>query len=199
METGWENLKIEEKNINLFNFTKWQKQLTQHCISCLVPQAFANIHDYNTRNASALPVVRTRTSLYYNSFIPSSVRLWNLQPDNIRLSPSIQALKYSLKSNISSKPFYYYTGSRLGQILHSRLRMQCSSLNQHVYRKNIVDSPNCICGLAESTTHYLFHCPRYTTQRQIYINSINVPINLTTEILLFESPKLAPNQKANYS
>jgi hypothetical protein len=58
-------------------------------------------------------IVRTRTSLYYNSFIPSSVRLWNLQPDNIRLSPSIQALKYSLKSNISSKPFYYYTGLRI--------------------------------------------------------------------------------------
>ena len=107
---------------------------------------FGNIHDYNTRNASALPVVRTRTSLYYNSFIPSSVRLWNLRPDNIRLSPSIQALKYSLTSNISSKPFYYYTGSRLGQILHSRLRMQCSSLNHHLYRKNILYSPNCICG-----------------------------------------------------
>jgi hypothetical protein len=98
---------------------------------------------------------------------------------NIRVSPSIQALKYSLKSNISSKPFYYYTGSRLGQILHSRLRMQCSSLNQHLYRKNIVDSPNCICGLTESTTHYLFHCLRYTAQRQMHI-----PIDLTTEILL---------------
>ena len=167
-----------------------------HYISCLVPQAFANIHDYNTRNASALPVVRTRTSLYYNSFIPSSVRLWNPQPDNIRLSSSIQALKYSLKSNISSIPFYYYTGSRLGQILHSRLRMQCSSLNQHLYRKNIVDSPNCICGSTESTTHYLFHCLRYTAQRQMYmyIHSVNVPINLTTERLLFGSPKLALNQ-----
>ena len=95
-------------------------------------------------------------------------RLWNLQPDNIRLSPSIQGLKYSLKSNISSKPFYYYTGSRLGQILHSRLRMQCSSLNQHLYRKNIVDSPNCICGSTESTTHYLFHWLRYNAQKQMH-------------------------------
>ena len=120
-------------------------QLTPHYIRCLVPETFGNIHDYNTRNASALPVVRTRTSIYYNSLIPSSVRLWNLQPDNIRLSPSIQALKYSLNSSIL-KPFYYYTSSRLGQILHSRLRMQCSTLSQHLYRKNIVDSPNCICG-----------------------------------------------------
>jgi hypothetical protein len=72
--------------------------------------------------------------------------------------------------------------------------MQCSSLNQHLYRKNIVDSPNCICGSTESTTHYLFHCLRYTAQRRMYINSINVPINLTTEILLLGSPKLALNQ-----
>jgi hypothetical protein len=72
--------------------------------------------------------------------------------------------------------------------------MQCSSLNQHLYRKNIVDSPNCICGLTESTTHYLFHSLRYTAQRQMYIHSINVHIKLTTEILLFGSPKLAPNQ-----
>ena len=164
METGWEKLKDQREKHKLVQFYKMTKNLTPHYISCLVPQAFANIHDYNTRNASALPVVRTRTSLQYNSFIPSSVRLWNLQPDNIRPSPSIQALKYSLKSNISSKPFYYYTGSRLGQILHSRLRMQCSSLRQHLYCKN---SPSCICGSTESTTHYLFHCWRYTPQKQM--------------------------------
>jgi hypothetical protein len=51
-----------------------------------------------------------------------------------------------------------------------------------------------ICDSTESTTHYLFHCLRYTAQRQMYINFINVPINLTAEILLFGSPKLAPNQ-----
>ena len=134
------------------------------------------------------------SSVHEPHFIPFSIRLWNLQPDNIRLSPSIQDLKYSLKSNISSKPFYHYTGSRLGQILHCRLRMQCSSLNQHLYRKNIVDSPNCICGSTQSTTLYLFHYLRYTAQRQMYINSINVPINLTTEIFLLGSPKLALNQ-----
>jgi hypothetical protein len=64
----------------------------------------------------------------------------------------------------------------------------------YLYRKNIVDSSNCICGSTESTTHYLFHCLRYTAHRQMYIHSINIPINLTTERLLFGSPKLAPNQ-----
>ena len=116
METGWEKLKDRREKHKLVQFYKMTKHLTPHYINCLVPGTFGNIHDNSTRNASAFSVVRTRTSLYYNSFIPSSVRLWNLQPDNIRLSPSIQALKYSLKSNISSKPFYYYTGCKF----HSR-------------------------------------------------------------------------------
>ena len=96
------------------------KYLTPHYISCLVPETFGNINDNNTRSASALLVVRTLNSRYYNSFIPSFVRLWNLQPDNSRLRPSIQALKYSLISNISSKPFDYFTDSRHGQIRHCR-------------------------------------------------------------------------------
>jgi hypothetical protein len=79
METGWEKLKDRREKYKLVQFYKMTKNVTPHYINCLVRQTFANIHDYNTRNASALPVVRTRTSLYYNSFIPSSVRLWNLQ------------------------------------------------------------------------------------------------------------------------
>jgi hypothetical protein len=65
METGWEKLKDRREKHKLVQFYKMTKNLTPHYISFLVPQAFANIHDYNTRNASALPVVRTRTSLYY--------------------------------------------------------------------------------------------------------------------------------------
>jgi hypothetical protein len=62
METGWEKLKDRREKNKLVQFYKMTKNLTPHYISCLVPQAFANIHDNNTRNASALPVVRTRTS-----------------------------------------------------------------------------------------------------------------------------------------
>jgi hypothetical protein len=115
METGWEKLKDRREKYKLVQFYKMTKNVTPHYINCLVPQTFANIHDYNTRNASALPVVRTRTSLYYNSFIPSSVRLWNLQPDNIRLSPSIQALKYFLKSTFLQNHFTIILDVALGK------------------------------------------------------------------------------------
>ena len=41
-----------------------------------------------------------------------------------------------------------------------RLRLECSSLNQHLCRKNLVDSPNCSCGMIESSSHFLLSCAR---------------------------------------
>ena len=72
----------------------------------------------------------------------------------------------------NTKPIYYYIGTRLGQILHTRLRMQCSSLNYHLFRKNIVNSPFCQCGATETTAHFLLHCPRHNATRLRYIHTI---------------------------
>ena len=68
-----------------------------------------------------------------------------------------------------NKSPYYYIGKRLGQILHSRLCMHCSSLNQHLYSKNIVDFPLCQCGAIETTEHYLLYCHLYKVHRQLFI------------------------------
>jgi hypothetical protein len=70
------------------------------------------------------------------------------------------------------------------------LRMQCSSLNHHLFRKNIVNSPFCQCGATETTAHFLLHCPRHNTTRLRYIHTINLPINLNTDLLLFGSTDL---------
>ena len=79
------------------------------------------------------------------------------------------AFKYRLNRNRQLPPKYYSTGSRIGQILHARLRMDCSSLNSHLYSKNIVPSPSCDCGDFESPYHFLFRCPRYTADRNTYL------------------------------
>jgi hypothetical protein len=52
-------------------------------------------------------------------------------------------IKSNLQPQNNTKPIYYYIGTRLGQILHARLRMQCSSLNHHLFRKNIVLYVSC--------------------------------------------------------
>ena len=136
-----------------------------------------------------IPPVRTRTSLYASYFIPSSVQLWNQQP-NIKSSRSVQIIKSNLQPQNNTKPIYYYIGTRLGQILHARLRMQCSSLNHHLFCKNIVNSPFCQFGATETTAHFLLHCPRHNATRLRYIHTINLPINLNTDLLLFGSTDL---------
>ena len=47
------------------------------------------------------------------------------------------------------------SGTLLGKILHTRLRMNNSSLNEHLFIRNLMDSPNCACGQVESTSHFL--------------------------------------------
>jgi hypothetical protein len=34
--------------------------------------------------------------------------------------------------------------------------MNCSALNTHLFIRNLVESPNCICGITETVSHVLF-------------------------------------------
>ena len=65
-------------------------------------------------------------------------------------------------------PKYYKAGSIIGQILQARLRMECSSLNAHLYSEYSVPTPTCDCGAFESPYHYLLHYPRYNAIRERY-------------------------------
>ena len=87
-------------------------------------------------------------------------------------------------------------GTRIEQILHMRLRTTCSSLSHHLFLKNVVDSPNCSChqGVPETNSHYLFHCHRFNDSRNPYIESIDIPMNLTADRLLFWSQDLTDDQ-----
>ena len=92
------------------------------------PPTVGNNTAYSLRNASAYKYIRSNTRLYYNSFLPSVVHDWNKLPHTARNAPSISAFKRSLNSTIIGVPLFYLDGKRIGQIYHSRLRMDCSSL-----------------------------------------------------------------------
>ena len=78
---------------------------------------------------------------------------------------------------------YYNVGSRKGQRLQARLRLECSSLNLDLYWKHIVPSPSCQCGEFEIAAHFPFNCPIYTKERQTYLP--NILRTFTTKDLLF--------------
>ena len=73
---------------------------------------FDCISGYNLRNETNLQTVPARSQQCYNSFLPSTTRIWITHPDDTKNSPSW-----------------------LGQIYHVRIRLNCSSLRYHLFQK----------------------------------------------------------------
>ena len=92
---------------------------------------------------------------------------------------------------------FYFTGKRLEQIYHARLRTNCSPLNQHLFSKNIIDSPTCACGAVEDTYHYLFVCNRFSNLRQELFNTVSMICQPTLNVLLFGNDELSMQQNSN--
>ena len=129
--------------------------LTPTYLTYLIPSTVKNTSAYNLRDYQNIRPLLTRTQLYYKSFLPSCIREWNEIPLNIRNSTSLLSFKQQLKKNNIKVPVYYSSGNRLLQIHHTRLRTKCSSLNQHLHSKNIINDPLCACGSVETTHHFL--------------------------------------------
>ena len=106
-------------------------------LSALVPPSISDISSYNLRNANNLQTVETRTRQYYTSFLPSVIREWNGLSEETRNASSISVFKTHLDQNIivPQIPKYFYIGDRRLQMLHTRLRTNCSALNQDLFRK----------------------------------------------------------------
>ena len=52
----------------------------------------------------------------------------------------VSAFKYQLSKHKKPPPMYLHAGTRKGQILHTRIRMECSSLNSHLYSKKKIST-----------------------------------------------------------
>ena len=139
----------------------------------------------NLRNSEDHTNINARTSTYRSSFLPTVVRQWNQLPAEFRNQPSLLSFKQCLNMQNPAAPKFYYYGRREEQIIHARLRTKCSSLNEHLYSKNLLDSPLCRCGVPETTAHYLLTCPLYTNAREETIERILEIQNITVDILLY--------------
>jgi hypothetical protein len=96
------------------------------------------------------------------------------------------------ESKTATNQLYYATKSRRGQVLHTRLRLNHSDLNEHLYRINLAEQPTCDCGAeTESVKHYLLECPTYHEQRQELLNSLQDQPQIEVDTLLNGSPELS--------
>ena len=118
----------------------------------------------------------------------TALRDWNVLSPDTRNAPTLNSFKYTLRNNQVLVPKYFDTlhVSRIVQILHNRIRLECSSLNSHLFKKNLTDNQLCSCGIIETTSRFFFSCPRYTAQRQQYL--LNLPHELSVSLLLRGDP-----------
>jgi hypothetical protein len=87
---------------------------------CLLPFE-RNENVYNLRNQTDYSNPFTRLQLYRNSFFPSSIKLWNNLPLEIRSAPTVSSFKKSLINDVNLlKPSRYYSyGCRVLNVLHN--------------------------------------------------------------------------------
>ena len=190
-ETDWETLALRRNKHKLQLFYKMQNGLTPENLSSLVPDNVGNNSAYNLRNARNLNTNQANSQLYFKSFLLSVTRDWNVLSEEIRNSTSLSSFKRHLNSSRNFSPKFLFDSKRPDQIYHARLRMRWSSLNAHLFSKNIIDSPLCICWAFEDTHHFLLSCTRYTTLRQELVNKVIPVCHPFLNVLLFSSQELS--------
>ena len=116
------------------------------------------------------------------------MRAWNALSQEIRDAPSLGSFKKKLKITTTFPPRYFdmIQLSREGQILHAHIRLECSSLNHHLFKKNLVSSPSCACALLGTSSHFLLFCTNYDLLRQRYLSVL--PHRLSLSLLLNGDP-----------
>ena len=162
-------------------------------LSSLIPANVGSSVGYSLRNANAVRTVNAKSQLYFNSFLPSTIREWNELPPAVQNSPTLPIFKNHLNSNLRAPPVYYSTGNRLDQINHTRVRTRCSGLNQHLFAKNIVPSPLCACGQIENTRHFLLDCILYHDIRFDMLATISVICTPIIDTLIYGNPDVSIN------
>ena len=118
-EIKWDSLQKRRNDHKLSLFFKMKNNLTPPYLSSLVPQNVGQTTMYSLRNSNDLQTIHTRTSLYSNSFLPSTVRDWNNLTLEARQIDCVNTFKWFLNMERERVPKYFYSGNRRGQILHS--------------------------------------------------------------------------------
>ena len=131
-----------------------------------------------------------RLCLYQSSFFPSTIRLWNNLPTDLRNSPYQQMIKNEIRKDYDipdKPPLYFSTGIRIANILHARLRQKCSSLKCDLFRCNLIASCNCDCGnYIESVDHFFLKCNIYTEHVIPLVRGMsNLGVDINIENILF--------------
>jgi hypothetical protein len=193
MECGWEHL-ADRRNFqkNCFMYKCYHGMVPSY-ISELIPPLIRDTNRYPLRNSENINIPYNRTLISQQSCIPSSINAWNNLDTETRTSSTLGSFKSSLRKTFSKQnpPAHFYIGNRYLQILHARLRNNCSNLNYDLYNNHLRESPFCSCSnVIENAYHYFFECRNLINQRHDLFEAIRMYHPLNIDILLHGSNDL---------
>lgn len=111
-------LRTRRKRYKLIQMYKMLNGLTPHYLTTMLPPTVGQLtSNYALRNSHHISTCYSRTSLFHNSFIISSVNLWNELPDSIKNASSLRLFKHRIDHTDEFKPTiplsFYYIGTRV--------------------------------------------------------------------------------------
>ena len=129
-----------------------------------------NTINYNFLRQNQIIPIRTRTTCFYNSLFPTTIRDWNNLPLVVSSAISVTCFKNALNKTdeVNTSKIPYSLGHSYEETLHTRLRLGLCVLNKHLYNYNLCLSKccdHCDGNKIEDAEHYLLKCSRYTTPR----------------------------------
>ena len=82
--------------------------------------------------------------------------------------------KLEIKQRFKPPRFKHFSkGTKLGNSLLTKIRVDRSNLNQHQFIVGLSDSPECLCHFSNETPiHYSLDCFLYSPERRILFNLI---------------------------
>ena len=159
-------------------------------VHTLAPPSVHQISQCNLRSQRNIHIPRSRTNLYEDSFIPKHPKI------GIHYQKVLHFVEqYNLWVNLGDiwikdktiVPNYFYFGQRKLQVIHTRLRLNCSSLGSDLLKNHISENADCLFyNVPQTAEHYLLHCNAFGYIRLQTINSLGIAVNV--KILLKGCP-----------
>mgnify|MGYP007113698700 CR=1 FL=1 len=110
---------------------RYLRQLCPHIVEDIVP--------YNLRNREDIRPPGLRTETYRKSFLPSCVRIWNDLDLETQSASSLSTFKYMISQNpLYKKNKLYSIQTGRASVLHTRIRLGLSALNNHRFNKGFI-------------------------------------------------------------
>ena len=170
-DLSWVELSLRRKIHKLSLMYKVIFKLAPPYLCDLCPNFVSERSSYSLRSANhdlCSPFVRTERQK--KSVLFSSIQEWNSLPLETRISSSPGIFKRNLLRflHFPSQSYLFYIGDRSASIFHTRLRLNFSALNYHLFQKNCCPPPACaLCNASiKDVKHYFLYYPSFAALRE---------------------------------